>query len=210
MALISPADVRAHRQGYTSDSDDAILRAIRVAESQIARWLGWPPASDSDAVPSMASTSRTVLLHGPMRRYPSTLQLPFFPIVSVTSVAQWGGASYSDTVAAGEYTIVPMQGRIRLDLDATTTWLVGDRRIRVVVVAGWTADSVPDDLADGIARLAAHVMTVGRGSRAESTSRAGSTVTYRPTKIPADVRQLIAPYRLPVSLGLGIRALAGA
>jgi len=208
MSLISPADVRAHRQGYTSDADDAILRAIGVAEAQIAKWLGWLPL-DGGSVPSMAAATRTLLLSGPMRRYPSTLQLPVYPVVSTTSVTHWSGAAYSDTVPASDYTTIPMQGRIRLNLDATTTWQIGDRRIRVVAVAGWTPDTIPDDLADGIARLAAHVMTVGRGSRAESASRGGSTVTYRPIKIPADVRQLIAGYRLPVALGFGVRALSG-
>lgn len=199
--LATPADVRAHLQGYTTDEDRALLRALSVAQAQVATHCGWPAIGD--APPTLERASRTFYLSGPMRRRPDVLQLPVFPVASVTSVTQWSGSAYFDTVPAAQYELLQAQGRVRLLLSATRTWLRGDRRIRVVCVAGYTAETAPGDLVDAIARLASHVSTVGRGSRVESTSRAGSTVQFRPVKMPADVRELLARFRLPTALGMG-------
>jgi len=204
VALISPADVRAHSHGYTTDDDSAILRAIGIAEAQAAAYLGWPP--DSDGVPSLASSSRTFYIDAPIRRQPDILQLPVRPLVSVTSVAKWNGVSY-DTVSASKYDVITLSGRIRLALNSSESWLIGDRRQKVVCVAGWTAETVELAIADALARLASHVLTVGRGKRSESTSRAGSTVTFRSVRMPSDVVDLLAPYRLPTAIGMGTRAL---
>ncbi|MGA0848315.1 MAG: hypothetical protein ACO3RX_00040 [Chthoniobacterales bacterium] len=204
MALISPADVRAHSHGYTTDDDSAILRAIAVAEAQAARYLGWPP--DASGVPSLEASARTFYIDAPIRRQPDTLQLPVWPVVSVSSVAKWTGTTY-DAVSADQYALIPISGRVRLELTATESWLIGDRRTRVICVAGWTPETIEDAIADALARLASHVLTVGRGKRSESASRAGSTVTFRPIRMPSDVSELLAPYRLPTAIGMGVRAV---
>lgn len=205
--LIVPADLEPHAPGFVAADAEAgkVQRAIRIAEAQVAKFCGWPRIGSS--APSMESATRTLYLDGPRLADSAELALPVWPVSSVTTVHQsvtevWDSASL---VASSAYTLLPEFGRIRLLPTANAAWYAGRRQIRVVFVAGWTSESVQTepDLVDAIARLAAHTLTVSRGGRQESASRAGGSVQYRSRRMPADVRQLLVDYMLPQGLGIG-------
>lgn len=200
--LLTPDDLRPYVPHWVDNKPDACIRAIRAAEAHAARWLGWP--AEPGAAPTLEAVARVRYLDGPRDGDAAELQLPVAPVSAITTVHQ----SYNETwdatslVSSDDYALIGPAGRVRVVFDSGVRWYTGRRVIRVAYTAGYTPESIPDDLADGIARLAAHVMTVGRGGRKESASRAGGSATYRSRRVPSDVRQAWALHRQPGSHGV--------
>jgi len=205
MALITPADVTERHTPEAAPSTDAaaLVRAIDAAESQAAEWLGWPPVGTARR--SVESASHVCYLDGPAWGDARELALPLYPVSSITSIYDDALEAYGSAtlVDSAQYTLIGREGRVRLTGTATHAWSVSRRAIKVTCIAGWTTATMEHALREALLRLAAHHYRAPRGARVESASRGGQTAAYRPLRMPRDVQQLLAPYRLPAGVGLG-------
>ncbi len=205
MPLLVPADVmdRHVPEATGPEAEARLQRAIAAAESQAAAYCGW--LGVGLGARSLESTTRTYYLDAPAPWDVRELQLPAFPVASVTSIHDDTLEAYgaSTLVDSGDYTLIGAEGRVRLTGTATHTWSTATRAIKVVCVAGWTPATAEDALLEALRRLSAQHYRAPRRSQVTHASRAGQTATYRPGRMARDIRQLLAPYRLPHAVGLG-------
>lgn len=200
--LLEPEDLRLHAAAWVDSDPAACGAAIRAAEAQAATFLGWP--AEAGASSTLESSARVRYLDGPRPGEPMELQLPVAPVSAITSVHQSFDETWTSTtlVDASDYALIGPTGRVRVVFDSGVRWYSGRRVIRVAYTAGYTRESLPGDLLDALARLATHTLTLSRGGRSESRSRAGGSVTYRSRRIPSDVRESLTPFRQPGSHGV--------
>ena len=197
MALITPVQVR---DGYiptlTGDTKDEILTdVIARVESALAAWGGWPPSTSSGS-PTFETATYTSYLDGPREGYIREIQLPAYPVQSVTSVhddPDWG---YSSTylIASGDYTLDEDNGRILLNPSSGEAFSRARRAIKVIYVAGWA--TAPEDLAHALCLATAHVWSVIPRQGKKSASSQGRSDTYSPETWPDIVRQSMARFRI--------------
>ena len=195
MALITAAEARLFIPALTGTGSDTELdRLIASADAVLARWCGWPPAAAGGAA-TFEDVTYTDYLDGPSLTVPTALQLPVFPVQSVTSIAKddQGDWSYSDTIAAGDYTLDGRTGLVYLNPDASEGWTSGVRAMKVVYVAGFA--TIPDDIKEACALLVAHWWGLRKNRGKQNASANGQNAGFRPETLPHNVVQLIAQYR---------------
>jgi len=199
MPLTSAAALYPYLPGLDSGADADLTTLITRAESSIADYLGFPPATVGGAA-VINSAAYTLYLDAPMTVNERVLQLPVKPITAVASVhddALWAYGS-SELVASSQYTIVGELGQIWLNPDATHAWSKSFRAIRVILTAGFAGANPDSALTVAILEYAALLYERRKGGAGRRRASAGGVSSdFDLPPIPDAVRQLLRPYRMP-------------
>lgn len=194
MALVTAAEARLAIPALTSTGEDSNLdRLIDRAGAFLAAWCGYPPAA-AGGVATFEDVTYTMILDGPGG---AELVLPVGPLVSVTSVHSDPLREYGSDVlvASGDYTLDSYRSLVILDNDSTQgAWDTGYRAIKIVYVAGFA--TVPADIKQAAIGMVAHWWRLRRQAGKKSVSQEGGSVSLLEETIPAQVAQLLGPYRL--------------
>lgn len=199
MAVLTAAELRASfLQGISGTAEDTYLGlAITRAEGAIARYLGFP--SVSGAVPSLASGSYT--RYGPdadsgIRIDGPNLYLEPRPVSAVTSIYDdtneaWG----SDTlVSSADYTVFAWGVRLK-PTSSHGEWSETANAIKATFTAGWT--TYPVDLVQAVGMLCRHWILLRDRQGYSSLPTEAGNAGLREETIPAAVKEIIDPLRLP-------------
>ena len=194
MALVTAAEARLAIPALTGTGAASTLDTlIARAAAFLAAWCGYPPTSAGGGATFEDSTSPMVL-DGPGGR---ELALPVGPLVSVTSVHSDPLREYGSDVlvASGDYSLDSYRSLVILDNDSTQgVWDTGYRAIKIVFVAGFA--TVPADIKQAAIGMVAHWWRLRRSAGKKSVSQEGGSVSLIEETIPAQVAQLLGPYRL--------------
>jgi len=196
MALVSSGTLKTYLPEVVgSGADTQLSDLIARVESAIALHLGFPVYDDSVSR-SLNVQTYTVYLDGPMFSMQDTLQLPFRPLVSVSSIHSDVDRIYgSDTeVTAAEYELDLQNSRVILKPSVSTKGFdSGYRVIKVVLTAGF--EGAPPDLEHAICVYASmlHRAKASQGKR--SITLRDTTTAFDPRTIPPEVKQILYPYR---------------
>jgi hypothetical protein len=205
LALVTAAEVGPYLPGVAAGNADLGVGAIvelliARADATLAQWCGYEPATEGGAgVPTLEDTTYTKFLPGSGSR---TLQLPFYPIVSVTTIEDdtteaFDGSSY--LIAGTEFDIRKDKGLLVLKQTAAhgiwySPTTEGMENIKAVWVAGWAA--VPADMKQAVIQLVTYWYNQKGTLGKQTVTGQGFALTPRDETIPLPVRQLMAPYRL--------------
>lgn len=196
MALVSSGTLKTYLPEITgSGADTALNDLLARVEAAIALHLGFP-VYDGGVSRSLQTQTYTVYLDGPMYSQQDTLQLPFRPMINVTSIHSDIDRVYGSAteITGSEYEKDTQNARIILKPSvASKGFDSGFRVIKVVFTAGFA--STPPDLEHAICVYASmlHRAKVSQGKR--SISQRDATTTFDPRTIPPEVKQIIYPYR---------------
>lgn len=193
MALITASVVRARLPGLTSDDDTELGLIITSADTMLATYLGFPPASALVA-PTCTVATYTEYLDGPSMKDPTRLDLRVRPVASITTIHDDTLRAYgADTlVSSGEYFLDGDEGRVFLSETGSHAWSTYRRAIKVVYTAGWADNAAPGDVAYALVLMTRNIWqlrhTPGLPNAAETT--------YPELVISSDVRQLVSARKL--------------
>jgi hypothetical protein len=196
MPLVSASTLKEYLPELTGDGADTELTNLIVrVEGAIALHLGFP-VYDGGVQRSLNSQTYTVYLDGPMATMRDTVQIPFRPIINVTSVFSDVNREYgSDTeITNTQYEKDLQNGRIILKPTvASSGFDSGYRVLKIVLTAGFA--SAPSDLEHAICVYCSmlHRAKVSQGKA--SISQRDTTTTFNPRTIPPEVKQIIYRYR---------------
>ena len=186
-----------------TDAEAVLGRALNRVESLIATELRYPGAA-----PAWASTSYTLRLCA-LRSQRDILVLPVAPVTAIASVYQDENMEFGaeTAVLSADYEREDLRHGALLHLlpDATSiaSWSTTPRAVKVSCTAGYANEAaIPKALADAAYRTVADWWTGRRTRTVSSESAGGASQTFRDlVTLPADVRLMLAPWRLLGSLG---------
>ena len=200
MALITTSEAKQQIPALTGTAEDALLtELIAVASRVIAEYCGYPMAT-ATAQPTMESRSYTMYLDGPGER---DLVLPVRPVTAVASIYDSVDRRYGadQLVASTDYAITEGQsGLVELNWNAAHgVWSTGYRSIKVTYTAGFV--TIPEALHQA-ARMTVRALYDSRQTQGKTSQSVGgvSIGMVTPSAIPVEVREILAPYRLPRAL----------
>lgn len=193
----------------TSTGLDAGMQArleawIARGQSALAAWC-WYPTPSTGARANLESATYVLYLqrdHEKPRRLLS--HFTHGRVVSVTSVyddpaEDWG----ADTlVASGDYSLIQPDGVILLSsTSAHGAWSLQPGAVKLTIVGGWTSSTVPYEVQEALGLLAGHYARLRAEQGHGSVSASGASVATIAEDMPAQVAELMAPYRM---LGRGV------
>ncbi len=150
--------MREHYPGLTGTGEDTLLASfVARADGLMAGYCGFPRPAASQARTLEAATYVSYL-DGPRLDEPRILDLPVYPVVSVTSVyldASWdyGAAALLDP---SEYELVAATGELYLPGSSAHGWIAAARAQKVTYVAGYS--TAPPDLVAITALAVRHLL----------------------------------------------------
>lgn len=198
MALVSAATLREYIPEITgTDADTELNNLILRVESSVAKYLGFVPP-DSSTSATLDSSTYTAFLDGPFLFDSTVLQLPYKPVVSITSVHSDPELEYgsSTEIASSQYHLDKENARLILKSDATASFDTGYRYIKVVFVAGFDNSDPPDDLVHAICLLASSLQRSKQGQGYQNINARNVTINFSPkTSLPKEVKELLVGYR---------------
>ena len=198
MSLVSLATFKEYLpeiQG--SGSDTELQNILDRTESAIAEYIGFPKFYDSGYItPQLSARSYTVYIDSPFSDIPYMLPLPIRPVNSISSWHSDVERLYgSDTeIAAGEYDIDNVLGRLYLKSTSSKTIESGIRANKVVLNAGWS--TAPDDLEHAICVYASTVQRSKTSQGKDSTTQRNVTVKFSARTMPQEVKELLYTFRV--------------
>jgi hypothetical protein len=194
MSLTTRAAAKLSIPALATDStadDDLIDALILAADRAFARYCGYPGVA-----PSMESTAYTRDFDGDGTR---DLTLDVWPVTAVSQVyddptRDFESASY--LVSSGDYSLRNSRTLTLKSIASHAAWTKADGVIRVTFTAGYA--TVPDDL-KRLANLAVRAaFDLGAHQGKTSVSQGGVSVGLTDASwLPLEVRQGLAPFRLP-------------
>ena len=199
MSLVSLSTFKEYLpeiQGTGSDTELQYL--LNRVESAIAAYLGFPKAygSNTNFGPELGSKSYTLYIDEPFYNTPYVLALPIRPVSAVTSWHSDVERLYgSDTlVAASEYELDEVNGRIILKSTSSTTIERGFRANKVVITAGFQTST--SDLEHAVCVYAATLQRAKQTQGKDSTSQRDVTIKISPKTMPQEVKDILYDYRV--------------
>ena len=202
MASLTAEQARFYIPGLTgTDSDTRLNTLVTRADAAIAKWLGYPSTS-AGASPTFEDATYTWYTGVGAARLlcldAQTLQLPAWPLVSVTSIYDDPDRDYgaSTLVDSGDYDTFDDEGLIVLRPDAThAAWSTSRAAIKATVVVGF---ETPDDvLMQGCGMTIKHWWDLRKKQGRTNASKRGGSAGNTPETLPDAVRELLAGYQLP-------------
>ena len=179
----------------TGSTQDALI-AIYVAgaESWVASFLGFPVY---DSGTSAALSVQTYTLY-PRGYADQVLELGIQPVATVTSlhISKVRDYDSASLIAAADYTLVTARGQVELVYAADyARWPEGDRNIKAVVTAGYSA--LPDAMELAVALVARSMWSDSQQKRANVSSKSGNggSTQYTDNVMPQSALDLLRPLR---------------
>ena len=212
MAILSATEARALLPGLPATVEDTALDVFVVrVQAALSSYLGYV-AHAAGGDPDLEDQTRTFYLRPAsscLDRERRELQLPAYPIVSITSIEVdptevFDGSSY--LVASTDYdaanATLKNQGIIRLEQASTqSTWGTSDAPIiKVIGVLGWAA--VPAPAKHAAAMIVSHWwrQKATFGDTQVTTSKATAAIRTPMFQVPQEARELVNHLRLPGAL----------
>lgn len=198
MALLTAAEARVYIPGITSAEDTALDVIIARVGAAIARYLGYP-AVDAVSQPTIESATYTLKsgareLGVSVSEDGTELHIAPRPITSITSIHDDPNQGYSATylLASTDYTYDAMDGVIRLlPTGVHGAFSRSPYAVKLVVVAGWAAATMPKDIVDAAALTVQH-----RWAQKKAPGAGANAPETAAVEIPPAARALLAPYRI--------------
>ena len=176
-------------------SDTELSNLLDRVEATIARWLGFP-SPDSSNTPKLDVNTYTLYIDSYWVDNITVLQLPLKPVVTITSVHADIERKYTaDTeVNSDEYEIDKQQGLLIIKPDTSTVGFTkGYRANRVIGTFGFTL--YHRDIIHAICVYASQLHRAKTSQGKKSQTVRGSSTAYMPNTIPAEVKEILYPYR---------------
>lgn len=206
MAYLTASEVRAETlREITGTGEDTLLGTlIARAAAQIARYLGYPAAT-ATGTPSIESSSSYTRYSGESGVWVSDdgmeIHLEPRPVTAVASLYDDEDEVYGtgDLVPSADYSVYEWGIRLK----PTGSWgpvSTQYRAVKVSFTAGWAVSPsvlVPVDIVRATCLLVKHYWDIPKRQGASSASSGPSSQSFRDETLPASVRELIDPYRLP-------------
>lgn len=172
---------------------------IARGQSALARWL-WYPTPSTGARANLESSTYIQYLRGNPDK-PRHLDTHFSHgrLVSVTSVyddpsLDWGADTLVDS---GDYNLIQPDGVILLtSTSAHGAWGITADSIKLTHVGGWTSSTVPYEVQEALGLLCGHYARLKAEQGHGSVSASGASVATIAEDMPAQVAELMAPYRM--------------
>lgn len=203
MALITAAEARDYNLlGISGTGEDtAIEEIIDRAGEWIARWLGYPAASQGAAVTLEDTTYTHYSTPGEggifVRDDGRMLLLPVLPVVSITTIhddTDWDYGS-GDLIASSDYVLDGVNGQVWLRTDASDQFTpYVDRAVKVVYVAGY--QTVPDPIKQACGMMVRLMWDTRKQQGRTGISTPATSASLRPLEVPPLVYDLLRPFRL--------------
>lgn len=196
MAMVSAATLKTYLPevtGTTADTD--LTNLLERVECAVARYFGWVKP-DASADPQLLAATYTFYLNGPTFGNVAVLQLPQRPVNSITSIHSDVNRQYTaDTqLSASDFDLDSLLGQAILDpVNAADSFDRAFRAIKVVCNCGYT--TLPADLEHAICVWASQLHRNKATQGKESITQRAATVNLSPKHMPAEVRELLAPFR---------------
>ena len=196
MAVVTASEVREYIPTLSGSADDSILNTLIARFDQVAAgYMGFPPQA-SGAI-SIESGTYTEYLDGPGGR---ELHVTAKPLVSVTSVYDDPDLDYTDSadlIAASDYSIYGLEGKVILDYNATdASWSVGHRHIKITYVAGYSGGTMPNAVKHAACIQVAHWYQARSHIGRTNLSSQGQTVALKTLELLPEVTMALQPYRI--------------
>lgn len=212
MAILSVTEARGLLPGIPATVEDTALTTfVARVQSKLSAHLGYA-AHEAGGEPDLEDQTRTFFLapnewvHDKHRR---ELQLPEFPIVSITSIEEdpdeaFDGSSY--LVASTDYdaanATLKNEGIIRLEVNSTHgSWMRSDCKvIKVVGVLGWA--TVPAVVKHAGALMVTHwwKQRATYGDISVSTGEVTAAIRTAMPMVTEEAKELVKEYRVPRAL----------
>ena len=201
MSIVSVSNIKEYLPELSGSSGaDTDLTALRDrVETAVARYLGFP-APDSSLNPVLDVATYTLYIDSPTMYDAYTLQLSIAPIVTIVSIHSDSNRKYeSDSlIGASTYSFNSQLGRVYLDPNnAVKTFSTSYRSNKVVITAGYTSITAPDDLEHAICVWASQLHRNKANQGKDQISQANSTVKISPKTMPEEIKEYLNPMRLP-------------
>ena len=205
MALVTAAQARVHIPSLTSTGEDTnIDTLIARVGALFGRWCGYPPTSAGGAS-SMESSASHILYNG-LGGYvdvisPRFLRSKVWPVTAISSIYDDVTEAYATAITSTNYAIVDGNaGLIGYTASSGAAWLKPSspsvRNIKATLTCGWS--TVPTDVQEAAVLMLHHWWELRHTQgRQNVATAAGTSAGLREETMPAAVRQLLAPYRLP-------------
>ena len=168
-------------------------------ETAVARYLGFPSPDDSTN-PVLDQATYTFFVDSPTLYDSFTLQVPIAPIVSVTSVHSSINRLYGSDqlIDSSYYTHNSANGRIYLDPNTSTkAFSSAYRGNKVVVVAGYSSVTLPDDAEHAICVWISQLHRNKTSQGKDQINQANTSVKISIKTMPQEVKELLNPIRCP-------------
>lgn len=206
MPLIAAAtDVRPVIPGAIAGDDAVIDVLIAQASIAFAEWLGFPPASIG-ADPTLEESTYT-------RRsgfgifvddvYPWRLVLEPFPIIAMADVREDDRHTFaaSSVVASSNYEQLGDRGQIIELLPGSGHGSFATERgsVRATFTAGFASGNIPGSLKLALVEYSAILFLEFKRRGTKSATEGSLTTSFQAPGIPAYIKALISPYRMPSS-----------
>lgn len=196
--IITPADAKDFLKITSNDQDSQVTQAIASASQMIVNRIG--PVSGSPARDEWhdGGSDRIVLRNeGPVLSVSSVKESFGSIVYTLTQVDLDSGGSgdaYTYTVDLNEGLIVRRAAGVAIPFAA------GVRNIHISYVAGYAADSIPEDIKQACRLMVKHLWNPRLGPR-QSTNQ--PTASAKPGELPAEVEEALSTY-----LGGGVPGIA--
>ena len=189
MAYATTSDLKAYL-GLTGTADDALLLSC------MQRAQSWVDTHCDQVFEASADTTR--YFDAVEDVADAVLNLDY-PLAAITSITNGDGVA----VAAGEYVTEPRNHtpyhRIRLLGSKGKSWAwstAGDAENAITIVGKWAySTSAPPAIVQACVRLAAYMYRQKDSQVFDVTADAETGQLIIPKGIPADVKQILMPYR---------------
>jgi hypothetical protein len=194
--VITEAEAKQYIPTLTGTTDDSLLSTLITRfGGEAAAYMGYP--KQSNGALNIESGTYVEYLDGPGGR---ELTVTVKPVVSVTSIYDDPDLAYTDAadlIAASDYTVYGLEGRVVLDHDATdAAWSTGRRHIKITYVAGYTSATITSVIKHAAAMQVAHWYNARAHIGRTNVSSQGQSAALATLELLPEVKAALRPYRV--------------
>lgn len=202
MSLVSVSTLKNYLPeiGSASGADTELQNLLNRVESAVARFLGFPSPSGSSSAVQLESATYTLYFDSYSYNDNKILQMNIKPINSLTSIHVDVDRVYGSSTALtiSNIDIDAVNGRLIIRPNKSDMFERGFRAIKVVCNAGFS--DAPDDLEHAICVWASQLHRAKQNQGKENISQQGNSLRLSPKTIPEEVKQLLYPFRTPLTV----------
>ena len=203
MAIVDASTARDYIPTLTGTAADSLIDTlIGRFDAAAAAYMGFPKQDDGTV--SVEVGTYTEYLDGGIEAPDGReLMLMVRPVVSVTSLFDDPEQHYDDTadqIAADNFIVYDIQGRIVLRTDKTDSQFSGVRRaVRVIYTAGYSTSTMPQAIKHACCLQVAHWFQARAHIGKTNVSSSGQTAGLMSLALLPEVKEALQPFRLPTT-----------
>ena len=203
MAIVDASTARDYIPALTGTASDSLLNTLITRFDAVASgYMGFPKQSDG-TISLEVGTYEEYLDGGIDARDGRELMLMVRPVVAITSLFDDPDQHYDDTadqIASTNFILYDVEGRLVLRNDKEDSAFSGARRaVRVIYTAGYSSSTMPKAVQHACCIQVAHWFQARAHIGKTNVSRAGQTAALMSLSLLPEVKEALAPYRLPTT-----------